>query len=230
MKTIGLLGGTGWSSTIDYYRLINQRVNQSLGGAHSAKILLKSIDYDEIMRGYGVLDDAKMASLLKKEVLELLALKPDLFLICCNTLHKYYDMIQKEINTPIPIMHIVEITRDALKEKGHKKVLFLATRFTMEDPFFKGTLEKAGIEVIIPDQEERDRIHIIHREELMKDLVKEESQLFFKELLQKYQDVDAVILACTELGLIIHQEMSKKPLLNTLVLQCEKAVERALFK
>ena len=107
MKTIGLLGGTGWSSTIGYYALLNTLVNERLGGYHSAKIILKSIDYHDIMSTYGE-NHEHTAALLKAELLELIALKPDCIMICCNSLHKYYDMIKDGIHSPIPVFHAVE--------------------------------------------------------------------------------------------------------------------------
>src|SRR5438105_455646 len=108
MKTIGMLGGTGWSSTIGYYSLLNQLVNARLGGYHSAKILLKSIDYHDIMSDNSG-DHAKTAKILKEELLGLIQLKPDCIIICCNSLHKYYDMIQEELNLDIPVMHAVDL-------------------------------------------------------------------------------------------------------------------------
>ena len=121
MKIIGLLGGTGWSSTIGYYTLLNKMVNAKLGGYHSAKIILSSIDYQDIMANYGVDHDAT-AAILKEELQKLLALKPDCFMICCNSLHKYYDMIKAALVPTIPVFHAVELTAKHLQEKGYNKV------------------------------------------------------------------------------------------------------------
>jgi aspartate racemase len=135
MKTIGLLGGTGWSSTIGYYEILNKLVAECLGGYHSAKIILKSIDYHDIMTNYGA-DHETVATLLKNELLELIALKPDCIIICCNSLHKYYDMIKTELNANILVMHAVELVADHLNHINNKTTLLLATKFTMDDGFF----------------------------------------------------------------------------------------------
>src|ERR1700688_986512 len=157
MKTIGLLGGTSWSSTIDYYTLLNQLVHQRLGGFHSAKIILKSIDYHDISSNYGK-DDAKIADLLLEELLDLISLNPDCILICCNSLHKFYDMIKAHVYTDIPVFHAVELVAEHSKKQNYKKVLLLATKFTMEDGFFAKILQNSGIDVIIPNQEQRDEM------------------------------------------------------------------------
>ena len=174
MKTIGLLGGTGWSSTIGYYKLLNEMVNQRLGGYHSAKILLKSIDYQGIMSSYGK-DHDKVAQLLQEELSGLMALKPDCLMICCNSLHKYYDIIKERLNSTIPVMHAVDLVAQYSKEQHYKKVLLLATKFTMEDGFFAKKLEQNAIKVVIPDPEERTEMQRIH-DELMQNSVTEKSR------------------------------------------------------
>ncbi len=160
MKTIGLLGGTGWSSTIGYYTLLNQLMHARLGGHHSAKVLLKSIDYENLWSSYG--NDQKASHLLEEELAGLIALKPDCIIICCNTLHKYYDMIKDKLNSSIPVMHAVDLVAQHANDHGYRKILLLATKFTMEDGFFAKKLENAGIEVVIPTQEERNILRDIH--------------------------------------------------------------------
>lgn len=222
MKTIGLLGGTGWSSTIDYYKLLNEKVHERLGGYHSAKILLKSIDYHDIMSNYGK-DHQKIAHLLHQELEGLIKLHPDCILICCNSLHKYYEMIKHKLNTKIPVMHAIELVAKKAKEKGFKRVLLLATKFTMEDGFFEKILREQGLVVIIPNTQERQEMAAIH-EELMKNHITDSQKSYFKKLIEKYKDLDAVVVGCTEYPLVISDETSTLPILNPVHLQCEAAV------
>lgn len=226
MKTIGLLGGTAWSSTIGYYKLINEIVGSRLGGYHSAKILLKSIDYHDIMSNYGK-DNHKIAELLKQELNELIALKPDCIIICCNSLHKYYDMIKSELQEKCIILHAVELVADHLLENNQKKVLLLATQFTMEDGFFARILEQRGIEVVIPKQEDREEMQKIHGE-LMHNRVTQKSRIYFESLIKTHNDLDAVILGCTEYPLVVDQKNSVLPIIDPVVLQATHAVNYAL--
>jgi len=226
MKTIGLLGGTGWSSTIGYYTILNEMVNQRLGGYHSAKILLKSIDYQDIMTNYGK-DHEKVAGALQAELSELIALKPDCILICCNALHKYYDMVKAKIGSDIPLFHAVDLVAQHIKDQHYKRVLLLAATFTMEDGFFAKRLEKDGIEVIIPNQAERDAMQKIH-DKLMQNVVSDESRNYLRDLIMKYQDLDAVILGCTEYPLVVDRDNSVLPIINPVCLQASAAVDYAL--
>lgn len=225
MKTIGLLGGTGWSSTISYYALINQLMNEKLGGYHSAKILLKSIDYHNIMDNYGK-DHAKTAESLFVELSGLIALKPDCFMICCNSLHKYYDMIASKLNPSIPIFHAVDLVAEHLNAVQHKRVLLLATKFTMEDGFFASKLESQNIEVVIPTLEQRNSMQSIH-DELMLNNVTQQSRDYFSELILSHQDLDAVVLGCTEYPLVVNQANSVLPIVDPVYLQAVAAVSFA---
>ncbi|MBM3610836.1 MAG: amino acid racemase [Alphaproteobacteria bacterium] len=226
MKTIGLLGGTGWSSTIEYYRLLNELVAERLGGYHSAKILLKSIDYHDIMVNYGVNHD-DVAKVLEKELQELIVLKPDCIVICCNSLHKYYDMIKLNLASDIPVMHAIQLVADHLKTKKQKKVLLLATKFTMEDGFFSKILEDNGIQVEIPTAHEQDKMQKIHVE-LMHNVVTQESRDYFSNLITKYKNLDAVVLGCTEYPLVVNNENSILPVVDPITLQSISAVNYAL--
>lgn len=227
MKTIGLLGGTGWSSTIDYYRLLNQLVHAHLGGYHSAKILLKSIDYHDLKSNYG--NDQKASQLLEEELKGLIALRPDCIIICCNTLHKYYDMIKDKLGSDIPVMHAIDLVAEDAKENDYKKVLLLATEFTMKNGFFAKKLENAGIEIVLPSHEERLILKGIHAE-LAKNQVTHEAREYCRKLLLKYNDVDAVILGCTEYPLAIDATNSVLPILDPVRLQTAAAVNYALAK
>lgn len=226
MKTIGLLGGTGWSSTIGYYKLLNELVNERLGGYHSAKILLKSIDYHDIMTNYG--NHERVSELLKTELNELFSLKPDCVLICCNSLHKYYDLIKTQLNSTIPVMHAVELIAKYAKMKNFNRVLLLATKFTMEDGFFENILKKYCLTVIVPDAKERVQIHQYHNE-LMQNTVTESAKQYFNQLIEKYStDIDAVILGCTEFPLVVNQNTFAVPVIDPVYLQAEEAVNYSL--
>jgi aspartate racemase len=226
MKTIGLLGGTGWSSTIGYYKLLNEMVNQRLGGQHSAKILLKSIDYHDIKSNYGK-DHEKVSQLLQQELSELITLNPDCIMICCNTLHKYYDIIKDQLNSRIPVMHAVDLVTQHIKKQGYKRILLLATKFTMEDDFFAKKLEHAGAEVTVPNPDERKEMAMIH-DQLMQDVVTTEAKNYFQTLIHKHNNLDAVVLGCTEYPLLVDQAISPLPLINPVYLQAESAVDFAL--
>jgi aspartate racemase len=226
MKIIGLLGGTGWSSTIGYYTLLNQMVTAKLGGYHSAQITLSSIDYHSIMANYGK-DHNAVATTLKEELQKLLEMKPDCFMICCNSLHKYYDMIKEELAPTIPVFHAVTLTAKYLHEQGYKNVLLLATKFTMEDVFFTQILEDHGISVIIPDEIERNQIRDIHAEELMSNIVSEKGKQLFDMVITKYLNVDAVVSACTEFAMVLETLDIAVPVVDPMQLQCAGAVEFA---
>lgn len=226
MKTIGLLGGTGWSSTIGYYKILNEMVNQRLGGYHSAKILLKSIDYQCIMSNYGK-DHDKVAQLLQDELSGLIALKPDCLMICCNSLHKYYDIIKDRLKSQIPVMHAVDLVAQHINKQSYKKVLLLATKFTMEDGFFAKKLEKSAINVMIPDPAERIEMQNIH-DELMQNVVTEKSRNYFRDLILKHKNLDAVVLGCTEYPLVVDQANSALPIIDPVYLQAQSAVDYAL--
>lgn len=226
MKTIGLLGGTGWISTIGYYTLLNELVAERLGGYHSAKILLKSIDYHDIMMNYGQHHDV-VADLLKNELQELISLNPGCIIICCNSLHKYYDMIKLDLNTDIPIMHAVELVAKHLVDKNQTSALLLATKFTMEDGFFAKILQANNITVTLPNQEERSKMQQIHSE-LMNNIVSEEARNYFSNLINKYHDLDVVILGCTEYPLVVNTKSSVLPIVDPVYFQCVAAVNYSL--
>lgn len=226
MKTIGLLGGTGWSSTIRYYKLLNELVAEQLGGYHSAKILLKSIDYHHIMVNYGVNHDI-VTQILEKELLELIELKPDCLIICCNSLHKYYDKIKPKLSSEIPVMHAIQLVADNLNINRQKKVLLLATKFTIEDGFMAKLLKHNGIQVEIPKTHELNKIQEIHAE-LMHNSITQESRNYFSSLIAQHKDLDAVILGCTEYSLVVDSDNSILPIVDPVYLQAMAAVTYAL--
>ena len=226
MKTIGLLGGTGWSSTIGYYTTLNKLVNERLGGYHSAKIILKSIDYHDIMTWYSK-DHEKIVALLQEELSGLIAYKPDCIMICCNSLHKYYDMLKGQLGTSIPVMHAVKLVAEHLVKHQQRRVLLLATQFTLEDGFFEKILEKQHIEVVIPNATQRGNITKIH-EELMQNIVTEKSKQYFSQLIAEHSHLDAVVLGCTEFPLVVDQTSSVLPIIDPVMIQSERALNFAL--
>jgi aspartate racemase len=226
MKTIGLLGGTGWVSTIEYYKKINEAVAARLGGNHSAKILLKSIDYQDISSNYGK-DDVKVSVLLKEELQGLLDLKPDCLMICCNTLHKYYDEIKKELAPPMPVFHTVELVAEHVLAQHQKSVLLLATQFTMNDGFFARILENKNIRVTIPEKSDREKMEVIHKD-IMQGNINQEARDYFAALIKKFPECEAVVLGCTEYPLVVNEKNSVLPIVNPVDLQIEAAVNFVL--
>ena len=226
MKRIGLIGGTSWPSTIEYYRLLNQLTTEKLGGYHSANLMLYSIDYHEIKSNYtGGWD--KIPGLLKKEIKTILTSPCDCLILCNNTLHKAFDIIQPELNLQIPFFHAVDLTGQFAVKKRLKKLLLLGTKFTMEDGFFSRKLEALGLEVTIPNEEERNHIQSIQTM-LAQNSIKPEHIEYFRTFLSNYSHLDAVILACTELPLVVTSENSALPIINPIELQCNTAMDFAL--
>ncbi|WP_221393064.1 aspartate/glutamate racemase family protein [Dyadobacter sp. NIV53] len=223
MKRIALLGGTSWPSTIEYYTKLNQLINQELGGHHSCPMILYNIDYHEIKSGYAN-GWNEIPGLLKTEIENILKLNPDGLIICNNTLHKAFDLIKNEMHIQVPVFHIIDLTKTYILENNWQRVLLLGTKFTMEDDFFKQPLIDAGIQVEIPDLHERIEIQEI-QSELAKGIITKEYEEYFQKLTNKYVDYDAFILACTELPLAFEKVNSKPVLINTITLQCQKAIE-----
>jgi len=223
MKRIALLGGTSWPSTIEYYTELNQLYNNALGGDHSCPLLLYNIDYQEIKSRYNNGWD-EIPQLLKTEIKNILALNPAGLIICNNTLHKAFDLIKNEIQIAVPVFHVVELTKTYILEQNWKRVLLLATKFTMEDDFFKQPLIDSGVQIEIPDLQERNEIQAIQTE-LAKGIVTKEYEDYFQKLTDKYADFDAFILGCTELPLAFQNVNAKPALINTIKLQCQKAME-----
>lgn len=227
MKTIGLLGGTAWVSTIEYYRRLNQKVNARLGKNHSAKIILSSIDYETIKK-FNYENWEKIGEVLLEEILKLDSCNVDCILICNNTLHKAYDTIAPHLSIETPVLHIVDCVANHIKQQNMSNILLLGTKFTMEDGFYHKRLENFGIKVVTPDESERNEVQRISQEEISREIFSEASKEWFKKVISKYA-CEGVILGCTELPLLITQKDYQVPIFNTLDLHCEKAVEFALF-
>jgi aspartate racemase len=228
MKTIGLLGGMSWESTVSYYKSINEGVKATLGGLNSAKICMYSVNFDEIEKLQHQGRWAETADILSDAALSVEKGGADFILICTNTMHKVVPEIEEKIT--IPILHIADTTAQKLLEQGVKKVGLLGTAFTMEQDFYKGRLtDKFGIDVVIPDEDDRKQVHNIIYQELCRGEVKEESRAVYRQIIEKLsqQGAEAVILGCTEIALLIQQQHTDVPLLDTTAIHAEAAVRLA---
>lgn len=223
MKTIGLIGGMSWESTVTYYQIINETVKQQLGGLHSAKILLYSVDFEEIEKYQSSGEWDKSAAVLANAAMNLEKAGADFILICTNTMHKVASDIQKMIQ--IPIIHIAEATADALKKNNIKKVALLGTKYTMTQDFYKDKLIEAGISVLIPDQSGIETVNDIIYNELCLGKIKESSKKKYLDIISEMekQGAEGVILGCTEIGLLIQQSDTSLPVFDTTQIHAEKA-------
>ncbi|RLE53368.1 MAG: aspartate racemase [Candidatus Methanomethylicota archaeon] len=229
MKTIGLIGGMSWESTLEYYRIINEAVKEKLGGSHSAKCLIYSFDFAEIEKLQHIGDWNRLAALMIDAARRLEKCGAELIIICTNTMHKVAGQVQSNIN--IPLIHIVDAVGEKIVEKKIGTVGLLGTRFTMEDPFYKDRLEeKFKIKVLIPNFEERKIIHEIIYEELVQGILRKSSKEKFKEIIEnlKEKGIEGVILGCTEIPLLIKQSDIDIPVFDTTRIHALKAVELAL--
>ena len=229
MKTIGLLGGMSWESTVHYYRIINETVKEKLGGLHSAKLFLYSCDFDEIaqLQREGAWDEA--ADRLACAAKSLRAAGADFLVVCTNTMHIVADVI--EAKAEIPLFHIVEPTGEEIRRSGLKKVGLIATRFTMEQDFYKQRLrERHGVEALVPDEADRDLVHKVIYEELCRGIVRDESREAYRKIIGRLveQGAEGIILGCTEISMLISPEDSPVPVFDTTALHARKAVEYAL--
>ncbi|WP_260259379.1 aspartate/glutamate racemase family protein [Vibrio intestinalis] len=229
MKTIGMLGGMSWESTASYYKAINQGVKRELGGLHSAKICLYSVDFDEIekLQHQGKWDET--AVILSNAAKAVEAGGADFLMICTNTMHKVANDIQANIS--IPILHIADATAQKLVLDGISKVGLLGTRFTMEQDFYKSRLtDHFAIEVVVPNEEDRTTVHDIIYNELCLGDIRDESRERYVEIVARLaeQGAQAVILGCTEIALLIQQHHSHVPLYDTTEIHAEQAVKQAI--
>ncbi|RVU32589.1 aspartate/glutamate racemase family protein [Neptunomonas marina] len=229
MKTIGLLGGMSWESTVTYYTQINQGIKNALGGLHSAKIAMVSVDFAEIEALQHKGDWAATADILSQAAEQLEAAGADLILICTNTMHKVAPAVQEA--TQIPLLHIADATAQQLKATGVQKVGLLGTRFTMEQSFYRGRLEEQhGISVITPDSDSRSEVHRIIYEELCQGEIKPASKDYYCRVVEdlKRAGAEAVILGCTEIGLLINAADVTLPVFDTTLIHADAAVSVAL--
>jgi len=229
MKTIGLIGGMSWESTVPYYRIINETVREKLGGFHSAKLVLYSVDFHEIeiLQRSGAWAEA--GRMLAHAAQSLQAAGADVLVLCTNTMHKVADAIETAVS--IPLLHIADPTAQEIKQAGIKKVGLLGTRFTMEQDFYRGRLcHQHHLEVIIPDDADRDIVHKVIYGELCMGLVHDASRAEYRRIIQRLVDRGAqgVILGCTEISMLVGPFDSPVSLFDTTRLHARKAAEWAL--
>lgn len=228
MKTIGLIGGMSWESTAVYYRLINEKVSSLLGGLHSAKIILSSVDFAEIEQ-YQLLGDwEKAGQALGIEAQKLEQAGADFIVICTNTMHKVAPIIQGSIS--IPLLHIADATAEKIKDKKIKTIGLLGTKYTMEQDFYKENIIQHGIQVIVPQIEERAEINRIIYEELCLGKINQSSKEYYVQAIQQLIDAGAegIILGCTEIGLLVNDGDVKVPIFDTTSIHAKAAVAKAL--
>ncbi|TDR12578.1 aspartate/glutamate racemase family protein [Marinomonas communis] len=229
MKTIGLLGGMSWESTQGYYRAINEGVKEALGGLHSAKLVLNSVDFAEIEACQQSGDWRKAGEILAQAAQGVEAAGADCLLICTNTMHKVAEDIDDAIS--IPLIHIADATGEALKQAGVKRVGLLGTAFTMEQDFYKGRLsEQHDLEVLVPKAEDRALIHRVIFQELCVGITTNASKAEYLRIIEalKEQGAEAVILGCTEIGMLVTQADTDTPLFDTTEIHAGAAVTFAL--
>lgn len=229
MKTIGLIGGMSWESTATYYRLINQGVKAELGGLHSAKIVMVSVDFSEIdvLQARG--DWQKAGEILSQAAVSLQSAGADFFLIGTNTMHKVADQIQAAVS--IPLLHIADATAHQLSEDGIRCVGLLGTAFTMEQEFYKNRLSNAhGLDVVTPDRESREIIHRVIYNELCLGDILDTSREQYLQIINNLteQGVQAVILGCTEISLLVRPSDTGVTLYDTTDIHAKSAVRMAL--
>ncbi|MDG9925747.1 MULTISPECIES: aspartate/glutamate racemase family protein [unclassified Pseudomonas] len=229
MKTIGLIGGMSWESTLPYYRHINEAIKARLGGLHSARLVLYSVDFHEIEQLQRSGDWQRAGALLGEAAAALERAGAEFLVLCTNTMHKVADAIEQAVS--IPLLHIADPTAEAIRAAGLQRVGLLGTRFTMEQPFYRERLEsRHGIQVLVPDEADRQLVHRVIYEELCLGAVREESRLAYREVIARLvaQGAQAVILGCTEIGLLVGDADATVPLFDTTLLHARAAAEQAL--
>jgi len=229
VKTIGLVGGMSWESTAEYYRIINETTKQRAGGFHSAKIILYSVDFEEIERLQRAGDWDGLTAIMIDAAKRVERGGADVLLICANTMHRMAVEVQSKI--VIPLLHIADVTAAKVRSLSISKVGLLGTRYTMEQDFYKGRLaRKHGLEVLVPGKDDRDIIHDILYNELCLGEVREASINAFKQIIAGLvgQGAQGVILGCTEIPLIVKQKDYDIPLFDTTAIHAEAAVDYAL--
>ena len=229
MKTIGLIGGMSWESSIEYYRIINESTKAKLGGLHSAKSIMYSVDFAEveILQHQGRWAEA--AEMLIDAARSLENGGAEFIVLCTNTMHKVADDIQAKVE--IPLLHIADATAQVVIDAGLKKIGLLGTRFTMEEEFYKGRLsEKYSLSVLVPNAQAREIVHHVIYDELVVGKIEQRSKEQYIDIIEQMVDqgVEGVILGCTEIGLLIHKPDSQVPLFDTTRIHAKAAVEYAL--
>ena len=223
LKTIGLIGGMSWESTVTYYKIINETVKEKLGGLHSAKCILYSVDFQEIEECQANGNWEKSGEILGEAAYNLEKAGADFIVICTNTMHKVVNQIKEKIS--IPILHIAEMTAEKILEKGLKNIALLGTKYTMEQDFYKSKLIEKGINVIIPDKNDIETINEVIYDELCLGTINFNSKKKFLEIVDKLRNkgAEGIILGCTEIGLLIKNADTDVPLFDTAIIHAEQA-------
>ena len=228
MKTIGLIGGMSWESTVTYYQVVNETVKEALGGLHSAKILLYSVDFDEIERCQSAGEWDKSADILADAARRLEAAGADFIVICTNTMHKVAPQVRERVS--IPLLHIAEATARELRAAGVETVALLGTSYTMTQDFYVDVLRREGFNVLVPEGEAIGQVNSVIFDELCVGVIREESRRLLLREIDKMQKRGAqgVILGCTELGLLIHADDLSIPAFDTALIHARAAAQLAL--
>jgi len=228
MKTIGLLGGMSWESTVTYYQVINETIKKELGGLHSAKCILYSVDFDEIETYQSRGEWDKSAEVLAQAAQALERAGADFIIICTNTMHKVATEIRRKIT--IPLLHIADTTAMELKKSRIKKVGLLGTKYTMQQEFYKKVLQDNGIEVIVPDDADIEVVNRIIYDELCLGKITAPSKAAYLRIISELsqQGAQGIILGCTEIGLLVKQSDTSVPLFDTTLIHAEKAALDAI--
>ena len=228
MKTIGLIGGLSWESSAVYYKLINEKVKETLGGFHSAKCVMVSVDFAEIEKLQKIEDWESQNKIMVQSAQQLENAGADFIVLCTNTMHISSDEIIK--NTSIPFLHIAKATGEKIEEKNLKKIALLGTKFTMEKDFYKDILADYGIEIIIPDKKDRDIVHDIIYKELVHGKINNSSKEAYQKIIKDLENrgAEGVILGCTEIPLLIKPNDVDIPIFDTTKIHAESAVKLAL--
>ncbi|WP_156735578.1 aspartate/glutamate racemase family protein [Bacillus velezensis] len=228
MKTIGLIGGMSWESSAGYYRIINEEIKKKLGGLHSAKCLLYSVDFKEIEHYQSIGAWDKAGEALGQVARSLEKAGADFIVICTNTMHKVLGYIQEMIT--IPILHIADATAEQIIRQDIRSVGLLGTKYTMEQDFYKSRIASHDINVIVPDDDERELINNIIYQELCLGEIKQSSKNIYKKIINNLVDrgAEGIILGCTEIGLLVKADDSKVPLFDTTLIHAQKAVNKSL--
>jgi aspartate racemase len=230
MKTIGLIGGMSWESSLEYYRIINEEVKAKLGGLHSAKCILYSVDFEEIERYQADGDWESSGKLLADAALSLEKAGAEMIVICTNTMHKVVGNIEEKVS--LPILHIADSTAKQIQKSKISTVGLLGTKYTMEQDFFKTRIESSGIKVLIPNDKDRKIINKVIYEELCIGEIQQSSRDYYKKVIKGLvaDGAEGIILGCTEIGLLVKPEDSEVPLFDTAVIHAIESVNMALEK
>jgi len=230
MKTIGILGGMSWESSALYYQIINEATHKRLGGQHNARSVMVTVDFDEIEQLQHADRWDEAAAILRDGAQALERAGADFILIATNTMHKLLPQIREGVT--IPFLHIAQATADAIKKQGLTRIGLLGTRFTMEEDFYKQILINNGIDVVIPEADERDLIHKVIYNELCLGTVNDTSKDAYLQIIarmERDEKVEGMILGCTEIGMLISQEDLVLPVFDTTEIHALSAVEKALL-